>query len=554
MITRRRLMQQGVGLGGLSLLPGCGSIREYFQPEVSRTAIDIHAHIFNGRDVPIVGFLQQVILRDPHAPVDDMPISEGFLKLLTKIMLSGTPGAAQELETLNTRGFAPLSEPDVLRRDEQNVAAGLAAFSADMGQQTAGLRTTRTEEEQVLDQIAAEVGQAGLRNSLQTPENQARILAAQIFRPDNAGALTQGEVRSYRHRSPFIQTIRWAGLLTRPRVDILAELGRLYGGPTGIKMFSPSLVDFSAWFSTNEDVTPLENLITLFSAIAKDYPDALVLNFAPFCPLRAALEAEDDPAIDTLRHVKRAVLEEGFAGVKLYPPMGFLPAGNDRVEITWAPRTPLAGGAALDAELFKLYDWCAENEVPIKAHANNSIAAGPNTGVFAAPDGWRAVLDRPGLKDLRLNLAHFGGFDESAPAGALTTGTDWEESLVEMLEVYPNLYFDLSYWTDAVDPQSPARPRVMQRVSALIGRTPLMIDRMMYGSDWSMIGRVPSHPQYLAGVQTALGDLTLDEAQSERVMGGNAARYLGLASGGQQRDRLAAFFSGHPVYEEIFNS
>ncbi len=332
MITRRRLMQNGFGLGGLSLLFGCGSIRKYFQPEVSRTAIDIHAHIFNGRDVPIVGFLKQVILRDPHEPVEDMPITEGFLKLLTKIMLSGTPGAAQELETLNKRGFAPLSEPEVLRRDEQNVANGLTAFSADMGQQTAGLRTTRTEEELVLDQIAAEVGQPGLRNSLQTPENQARILAAQIFKPEDAGALSQGEIRSYRHRSPFIQTIRWAGLQTRPRVDILAELGRLYGGPSGIRMFSPSLVDFSAWFSTNEGVTPLETLITLFSAIAKGFPNALVLNFAPFCPLRAALETEDDPAIDTLRHVKRAVQEGGFAGVKLYPPMGFLPAGNERVE------------------------------------------------------------------------------------------------------------------------------------------------------------------------------------------------------------------------------
>jgi predicted TIM-barrel fold metal-dependent hydrolase len=554
MITRRRLLQRGLGFGGLSLLPGCGRIKSFFQPEVSRTAIDIHAHIFNGRDVPLVGFLQQTILRDPHQPVESAPVTGAFLKLLKAIMLSGTPRAGQELETLGTQGFISAPEPEVLKRDERNVAAGLAAFSRDLGQQTAGLRTTRTEEEQVLDRIAAEVGQPNLRSSLQTPENQARTLAAEIFRQGNIGALSQGETRSYVHYSPFMQTIRWAGLLTRPRVDILAELGRLYGGPSGIRIFSPSLVDFSAWFLTEETVTPTADLITLFSAIAKSYPDAVILNFAPFCPLKAALEAEDDPNADTLRHVKRAVLEFGFAGVKLYPPMGFVPSGNDRIDITWAPRKPKAGGASLDAELFKLYEWCVANDVPIKAHANNSIAAGPDTGAFASPDGWRGVLDQPGLKNLRLNLAHFGGFDESAPAGALATGVDWEETLAGMLETYPNLFFDLSYWTDAADPESPSRDRVMQRVATLLGRTPKMLDRMMYGSDWSMIGRVPSHPQYLAGVRQALDDLALDDATRESVMGGNAARYLGLDADGAQQSRLSQFFAGHPVFEDIFNS
>ncbi|HEY9039044.1 MAG TPA: amidohydrolase family protein [Roseovarius sp.] len=553
MITRRALLQRGLGLGGLSLLPGCGQIRRFFQPEVSSTAIDIHAHIFNGRDVPLVGFLQQSILRDPHQPVESAPVSAGFLKLLKTVMLSGTPRASQELATLGEQGIAPASDEDAVQRDERNVADGLAEFSRNLGRQTAGLRTTRTEEEQVLDRIAAEVGQPNLRSSIQTPENQGRALAAEIFRP-GTDALTQGAPRSYRHRSAFMQTIRWAGLLTRPRVDILAELGRLYGGPEGIRIFSPSLVDFSAWFLTEETVTPTEDLITLFSAIAKGYQDAVILNFAPFCPLKAALETEDDPNVDTLRHVRLAVLESGFAGVKLYPPMGFAPAGNDRIDITWAPRKPKAGGAALDAELFKLYEWCVANDVPIKAHANNSIAAGPNTGAYADPAGWRAVLDRPRLTDLRLNLAHFGGFDESAPAGALATGVDWEETLAGMLEDYPNLFFDLSYWTDAADPDSPSRTRVMQRVATLLGRTPKMEERMMYGSDWSMIGRVPSHPQYLAGVQNALTELELGDADRDRVMGGNAARYLGLVSDSAQKSRLSEFFAGHSIYEEILDS
>ena len=208
--------------------------------------------------------------------------------------------------------------------------------------------------------------------------------------------------------------------------------------------------------------------------------------------LRAALEREDLPARDPLRHVKQAILNRGFLGVKLYPPMGFRPFDNNIDHFSWAPRSPRGGGAALDRELADLYSWCVANDVPIKAHANNSNAAAPGAGVFADPAGWRAVLDQPRFRNLRLNLAHFGGFDESAPAEALTSTGDWEESLAEMVGLYSGLYFDIGYWTEAADTDAPQRTRVLARVRELLERDPKMLERMMYGSDWSMIGREPA--------------------------------------------------------------
>lgn len=553
MVTRRTLLTALMGSISAIALSGCGQWRRFFQPEVSRTAIDIHAHFFNGRDVPIVGFLQQTQLRDAHAPVDPQMRSDAFLKLLKAILLAKTPTAAEELATLEN-GAAPMSPAAVEAQDEAKVAEALERFSRSAGQSTAGLRTSRSAEEAILDRIAAEVGATPMRKGLQTQRAQTTSLASRIYAKDTsteAKSLTAGQEREYVHRSSLMQTIRWAGLLTRSRLDILAELDRLYGQEGGIRIFSPSLVDFTAWFFTEESVTPVEDQIEVVARIAQVYEGALILPFAPFCPLRAALEREDDPDIDPLRNVKHAVMERGFLGVKLYPPMAFRPVGNDS-DLSWVPRKPVKGGAALDRELDDLFVWCVENEVAIKAHATNSIAAGPDTGRFADPAGWQVLMRDKRFSDLRLNLAHFGGFDETYTTRAFTSGGNWEETLVEMVEEFPNVYFDLGYWNEVAEGDAASQERVLTLTSDLLERHPEMVNRMMYGSDWSMIGKEPSHPEYLAKILGVLEQLSLTDTQTQRVMGGNAARYLGLDHPGPPRGRLQKVYADHPVYKSVF--
>ncbi len=539
----------GAAIAGISLT-GCERVKRFFQPEVPSSAIDIHTHIFNGRDVPAVGFLKQVILRETHASVDADITSDAFLKLLKTVLLMNTPTAKAELDQIDNK-FKRLARNEAMAQDESNVAEAIARFSREGGGQTTGLSTTRNAETRILDRIANEVNAADIRRSLQTPEAQGRALSARIFKRDTTAIVGPGKEREYVHRSPFLQTIRWAGMLTRARVDILAELDRLYGGPGLIRVFSPSLVDFQKWFLTHEDTSPVEDQIKLLAAIARQNTTSLILPFAPFCPLRAALEREDTPDVDPLRIIKTAVLELGFVGVKLYPPMGFRPIGN-RVDLTWVPRKPLGGGSALDRELEALYLWCVENEVPIKAHANNSIAAGPNTGAFADPAGWRELMQDSRFSSLQLNLAHFGGFDETASHGSFTSQNDWEETLGEMVDTFPNLYFDLGYWTEAGTADDRGRSRVIERTKKLLARSPKMVERMMYGSDWSMIGREPNHPAYLADVQATLIDLKLNDEQRQQVMGGNAATYLGLDRDGLQKQRVAAVYAANPIFSESF--
>ncbi len=554
-MTSRRFMLGG--LGGVMLstsLGGCGAAKQWFQPDLTDGTIDIHTHFFNGRDVPAIGFVQQTFLRDPHGHADPDMISTAFLKLLKTILLIDTPTAKQELAIVT--GGAPITPPDMIeRRDQENVATALSEYAAGAVPNPSGLRVTPSEESRILDRIAQEVDQESLRTGLQTPRQQARTLAGLIYAKGAPGALTTGTQKEYRHLSPLLQSIRWAGLLTRGRRDILAEMQGLYGGKTGVRVFSPSIVDFTYWFKTTEnDVESVADQIEVVSAIAKRYQDALVLPFAPFCPLRAALEREAHPDWDSLRNVKSAIFERGFAGVKIYPPMGFKPIGNDADVSKWARRAPRGGGPALDRELERLYAWCVQNGVPIKAHATNSMGAGADTGRFAAPEEWRNVLSRPEFKELRVNLAHFGRFKETAPDAGKPAEQDWEETIAGMLGDFPGLYFDLGYWPVVTEPDGADRERVMSRMREMIARVPLIAERMMYGSDWSMTGRVPGHQAYSAGVLIALGELGFAGDRLQAVMGGNAARYLGLTGKAVQHARLAAFFVGHPIFEELFSS
>ncbi|WP_324752796.1 amidohydrolase family protein [Roseovarius sp. Pro17] len=554
-MTSRRFMLGG--LGGVMLssnLGGCYAAEPGLRPDLTDGAIDIHTHFFNGRDVPAIGFLQQTFLRDPHANADPDMISTAFLKLLKTILLIGTPTAKHELAIV--RGGAPIAPPDIIeRRDQENVAIALSEYAAGAVPDPAGLRVTPSDESRILDRIAQEVDQVSLRTGLLTPRQQARTLADEIYAKGAPGALTRGTQQEYRHVSPFLQSIRWAGLLTRGRRDILAEMQRLYGGKTGVRVFSPSIVDFTYWFKTTEnDVESVADQIEVVSAIVKGYQNALVLPFAPFCPLRAALEREAHPDWDSLRNVKQAIRNLGFAGVKIYPPMGFKPIGNDADVSKWARRAPKGGGPALDRELERLYAWCVQNGVPIKAHATNSMGAGADTGRFAAPEEWRNVLSRPEFKELRVNLAHFGRFMETAPDAGKPAEQDWEETIAGMIEDFPGLYFDLGYWPVATEPNSADRARVMTRMREMIARVPLVAERMMYGSDWSMTGRVPGHQAYSARVLESLGELGFSGDRLQAVMGGNAARYLGLTGTAVQHARLATFFAGHPIFEELFSS
>lgn len=551
MFTKRAFLATS-SASALTLLTGCGEERPGPFVSLSPRSTDIHAHFFNGQDIPVTGFLSQVVLRGAHGAVVDKEAENAVIDLLSSILFGRTKTAAQELAELKTLSVMPMpmSEDAALKRDQTRVADGLRMFSEGAGSNA--LRAGDPAKQKLLQELnnlAPGNNTAGLRT-----QDRADQIAEAIYKPSilrTAGLGLPGPDQS------ILQLIKWAGLLTRDRRELLAAYKRLYGrkitAPSKqqeIEIVSPSLVDFEFWFiRPSRRKIDIQSQIAVMSRIAQLENDLVVLNFAPFCPLRAALEARKGR--NWLSVVQNAVRKQGFAGVKLYPPMGFLPIGNTG---TMGPRPGAqVSGAEVDRQLKRLYAWCVAEDVPIKAHANNSLGAQVCSGPNASPANWNDVIAR--YPKLRLNAAHFGGFHETHEGESVQCDggpVDYEDFASELAREGTQVYVDLGYWTEVTGSNRNKGSREINRMKDLIAKNETLRKRIMYGSDWVMIGREKNNGGYLSDVKAAMAKVGLSEADT---LSGNALSYLGLNDpNSKQTKRLRRFFpTGHKFFD-LFGS
>lgn len=532
-------MDRRLFLGGLAgALAGCyGPPPAQPLPHPLDLGVDAHVHLFNGRDVPAIGFLRKVVFSGESPLPAGTPLAS-LAELLVAILGVGTPSAAEELAGIAPRGLAD---------DEASVAAGLDAFMAKMAAPQ-GLRAADPQRDDalLLDMLWAEAGGGPApmaRRSEAAPSGAD--LARRIYRtpPQRLRAAGPGLAMT---PGLLVAHVRWAGLLTRGRRDLLDEVLRLYRGrgEGQFQVFFASLVDFEYWLEGDDPAGWLsgqQDQLALMSHLSRTRKDALIVNFAPFCPLRAAIEG---PA--AMARLRAAVEAQGFAGVKLYPPMGFRPTCNTGIAPPGHGVTP----QRIEAALAALYRYCAESDVPIQAHANDSMAARPGAGAHASPVYWRRVLrDHPGL---RVNLSHAGegvhGGDAPATACGIAAESRWREVIARTIGDGQSVWFDTGYWTGPAYGGDPAA--AIEALRKLARHAPEDFPRrMLYGSDWMMIAREPGFEGYHVGMQRFVEALYPDPAQARGVLGGNALDFLlGPVRGANYR-RLARFHAGNAVWE-----
>ena len=211
------------------------------------------------------------------------------------------------------------------------------------------------------------------------------------------------------------------------------------------------------------------------------------VGFDPRRQVRAVVAGAPDTPFDI---VKSAVLEHGFVGVKVYPPMGWRPVGN-RATVDM----PDAEAKLLDQELRKFYTWCEQEQVPITAHGNRSNHAHETFKNFAGPAGWAAVLRE--FPDLHLNLGHFGGPPVPAP------GSSWPWRIAALTAKHEHVYADVgNHRIDDAEVASGYASMLAQ----MFGDTAIRIisERLMYGSDWFMLAILPKHEDFLRTVPLTL--------------------------------------------------
>jgi predicted TIM-barrel fold metal-dependent hydrolase len=444
--------------------------------------VDIHCHMFNATDIPVNGFVHHVALQDG--------LMSGPLANLATRLVRGAPGFRQDQVRLARMvdGGQPGGGQERAAAVPAAAGAGIeASFEAEVSEAVSDLSD---------DELALIRGDLGGR-----PDQGAANAGAEAF------SLT----------TP-IRFVGWAKLFCQSRIDLAALYYRFFSG--AIDLAIPMLVDLASGLQDTAPTT-LAQQIELFDMLSRasmlglipGAPQLRIHPFVGFDPMRAL---DDSIPGTTVALVKDAVLNKGFAGVKVYPEMGWNPYHNTPANAGTAERAK-----ALDAILDDFFGWCADDEVPVTTHCNHSNYPDQNSTAanYGSPESWLSVLAaRPRL---RLNLGHFGGAHDDPKAYT------WTWTIAAGMAKYDGLYADVGchHADDAALMQ--VHFGVLEKIAA---DKPVMRDRLMFGTDWYMEANNPNPKAFLSDYKSRYQD-AFGAAQTANFMSGNALRFLGFGGG-----------------------
>jgi predicted TIM-barrel fold metal-dependent hydrolase len=256
--------------------------------------------------------------------------------------------------------------------------------------------------------------------------------------------------------------------------------------------------------------------------------------------------------------------------------MGFRPIDNKRLPdasfnepaYLRSPDTGLGSGigSKLDAALSKLYTWCSANNVPVMAHTSRSF--GPTTAYEdrADPFFWTNVLKQDAFPRLRINLAHFGHFNNAVQYARPQSYVDkcWEWTTGKIITSSADAYADISSLGEILN-VGPSR-KIVECMKAFKEHFPDSHERLLYGTDWSMIAQEERFPKLFSTKPFPdvmiffLRAVGYNDAQIEGIMFRNAVRFLGLGKADRDRfgenstrGRLEKFYAAHGLSADWMN-
>jgi predicted TIM-barrel fold metal-dependent hydrolase len=199
--------------------------------------------------------------------------------------------------------------------------------------------------------------------------------------------------------------------------------------------------------------------------------------------------------------VKRYVEEKGFAGLKLYPPLGYYPFDERLNEIY----------AYAEKYQLPITTHCARGGVFYKGKITGDMLIHPKTGehlkdqknkfftdAYTDPDNYRYVLEQ--FPNLKINLAHFGGYDEWQKYLDTAFGdnvTTWYEKIAALIRRYPNVYSDISYTMFSAD---------LFNLLKLTLADQTLKSKILYGSDFYMVEQQTNERQFVTNIRACIGE------------------------------------------------
>ncbi|MBW8724607.1 MAG: amidohydrolase family protein [Inquilinus limosus] len=515
--------------------------------------VDVHCHLFNGKDLPIVTFITKVVIpkneranlwASPAHGVEDPTVLEWVMELFKNRLLARTPSAADEIAYLRgrtrqwssgTKQDAESQMVDALTDVVRGPQSGADAAPADRNLKIDGLRNLLIEQ-------GGGAETWSLNRSAPMSERDARQIA----------------LAAYGRRTSLGTYLRWATLFMQYRHELAKRLiDNLVENCRTPVLLVPLMIDYSKWLGEEPAKgSSLRQQAEVFGLISQQRRTAPAIHgMVAYDPLRAVYHEQrphTDPE-DPLETVETAFREHGFLGAKLYPPMGFRATGNTGdqhyppkiLEQLGLDRAKL--GSALDTALEGLYKLCLRYDAPVIAHGSITQGAGLDYAKRTDPAYWLRVLKlKPGLRVCIAHQGHFGYRSEAPETG----GQIYEDIIGGYIKANPDshLYMDISYLSEALGTSPASRQCYADRLSGWVRDYDPKAEHILFGTDWIMVGIEKASDIYTQSVAGFLqNDCQFTDGQVNRILRQNAGRYLGLREGDETRNRILGFYAANDM-------
>jgi hypothetical protein len=266
------------------------------------SVVDIHCHTFNADDLPVRGFVRSIGKQDGA-------LGSKLATLVDLVLQHGAPGYEEEKERLDRLVARGRIEAEFEVATERPAAGGVD-LEREVDETLHELETTHPA---LLQEVGLE---------LETLEGDGPPAAVGL----------EGVTDWYENAK---RAVRWATLFTKYRVELTELLARNFDDE--IDLYTPLLVDLEMGLhdrahTTNRQQMEIHEKISRLS-MRGELPGVErgrihpFISFDPRRELRARLSEDEQTPLDL---VKEAVNRYGFIGVKVYPPMGWKPLGNER--------------------------------------------------------------------------------------------------------------------------------------------------------------------------------------------------------------------------------
>jgi predicted TIM-barrel fold metal-dependent hydrolase len=478
--------------------------------------IDVHAHFFNAADVPVRGFVEECL--GHNAP----PAARALLRAAARIaerLAKAAPTAEDEMKQLPELAALTLATvqgrvPSARQSTAQDAAAAIRgseferryrAMTRRSGSHAGPARSGPLSRDEILEVVtqAEDAAATGPQASVSIDPRTPDAIVA-----DNVLAFLV-----------YFLSPRWVNLQSYMKVFTTGQ------DAFGIDMVFGALVDFDYWLdcpprsSHDAQVRLHQHLAELYSRDPEGRPNRY---FRPVVAYNPWTDIKQGGA--GLRRVVDACTKGDFVAVKIYPPTGFRPFGNETIPSGTGKSRPNL--KELDTTLCRFFATCADARIPVLAHSAFSNGRDGDHDDFGGPAGWKALLARCAStsKAQVVDFGHFGG-----------SHAEWTQEFADLMRDQPRmlLYGDIGYWEELMcasgldtDPCRSARARLQKAMrTAIPGGNETVLDRVMFATDWLFLSRVDKWAQYPQRVHDALRSIPgMDAVGLAKVFGGNAKK------------------------------